>query len=142
MPIFTVQASGSTAVAKNHPNTNYSNLAQYKLFVDPFTGEAGNVKQGDNIYIKFPVPGDAYKFKRVTKVTLTIYAQPTKESETGYKQIWAYVDGLASPLDVSTVTYVTRPSVYRQSISQHADGYWSTLNEIIQLSADYKPYSE
>lgn len=142
MPIFTVQASGSTAVAKNHPNTNYSNLAQYKLFVDPFTGEAGNVKQGDNIYIKFPVPGDAYKFKRVTKVTLTIYAQPTKESETGYKQIWAYVDGLASPLDVSTVTYVTRPSVYRQSISQHADGYWSTLNEIIQLSADYTPYSE
>lgn len=142
MPIFTVQASGSTAVAKNHPNTNYSNLAQYKLFVDPFTGEAGNVKQGDNIYIKFPVPGDAYKFKRVTKVTLTIYAQPTKESETGYKQIWAYVDGLASPLDVSTVTYVTRPSVYRQSVSQHADGYWSTLNEIIQLSADYTPYSE
>lgn len=142
MPIFTVQASGSTAVAKNHPNTNYSNLAQYKLFADPFTGEAGNVKQGDNIYIKFPVPGDAYKFKRVTKVTLTIYAQPTKESETGYKQIWAYVNGLASPLDVSTVTYVTRPSVYRQSISQHADGYWSTLNEIIQLSADYTPYSE
>lgn len=142
MATFTVPASGSTAVAKNHPNTNYSNLAQYKLFVDPFTGEAGNVKQGDNIYIKFPVPGDAYKFKRVTKVTLTIYAQPTKESETGYKQIWAYVDGLASPLDVSTVTYVTRPSVYRQSISQHADGYWSTLNEIIQLSADYTPYSE
>lgn len=142
MPIFTVQASGSTAVAKNHPNTNYSNLAQYKLFADPFTGEAGNVKQGDNIYIKFPVPGDAYKFKRVTKVTLTIYAQPTKESETGYKQIWAYVNGLASPLDVSTVTYVTRPSVYRQSLSQHADGYWSTLNEIIQLSADYTPYSE
>ena len=142
MPIFTVQASGSTAVAKNHPNTNYSNLAQYKLFADPFTGEAGNVKQGDNIYIKFPVPGDAYKFKRVTKVTLTIYAQPTKESETGYKQIWAYVNGLASPLDVSTGTYVTRPSVYRQSLSQHADGYWSTLNEIIQLSADYTPYSE
>lgn len=142
MPIFTVQASGSTAVAKNHPNTNYSNLAQYKLFADPFTGEAGNVKQGDNIYIKFPVPGDAYKFKRVTKVTLTIYAQPTKESETGYKQIWAYVNGLASPLDVSTVTYVTRPSVYRQSLSQHADGYWYTLNEIIQLSADYTPYSE
>lgn len=142
MATFTVPASGSTAVAKNHPNTNYSNLAQYKLFVDPFTGEEGNVKQGDNIYIKFPVPGDAYKFKRVTKVTLTIYAQPTKESETGYKQIWAYVNGLASPLDVSTVTYVTRPSVYRQSISQHADGYWSTLNEIIQLSADYTPYSE
>ena len=75
-------------------------------------------------------------------MTLTIYAQPTEESETGYKQIWAYVSGLASPLDVSTVTYATRPSAYRQSISLHADGYWSTLNEIIQLSADYKPYSE
>lgn len=142
MPIFTVQASGSTAVAKNHPNTNYSNLAQYKLFEEPFTGTKGDVNNGDNIYIKFPTPGDAYKFKRVTNVTLTIYAQPTEESETGYKQIWAYVNGLASPLDVSTVTYATRPSAYRQSISLHADGYWSTLNEIIQLSADYKPYSE
>ena len=142
MPIFTVQASGSTAVAKNHPNTNYSNLAQYKLFAEPFTGTKGDVNNGDNIYIKFPTPGDAYKFKRVTNVTLTIYAQPTEESETGYKQIWAYVSGLASPLDVSTVTYATRPSAYRQSISLHADGYWSTLNEIIQLSADYKPYSE
>lgn len=142
MPIFTVQASGSTAVAKNHPNTNYSNLAQYKLFAEPFTGTKGDVNNGDNIYIKFPTPGDAYKFKRVTNVTLTIYAQPTEESETGYKQIWAYVNGLASPLDVSTVTYATRPSAYRQSISLHADGYWSTLNEIIQLSADYKPYSE
>ena len=142
MPTFTVQASGSTAVAKNHPNTNYSNLAQYKLFAEPFTGTKGDVNNGDNIYIKFPTPGDAYKFKRVTNVTLTIYAQPTEESETGYKQIWAYVNGLASPLDVSTVTYATRPSAYRQSISLHADGYWSTLNEIIQLSADYKPYSE
>lgn len=142
MPTFTVQASGSTAVAVSHPNTNYSDLAQYKLFAEPFTGTKGDVNNGDNIYIKFPTPGDAYKFKRVTNVTLTIYAQPTEESETGYKQIWAYVNGLASPLDVSTVTYVTRPSAYRQSISLHADGYWSTLNEIIQLSADYKPYSE
>lgn len=142
MATFTVPASGSTAVAKNHPNTNYSDLAQYKLFAEPFTGTRGDVNNGDNIYIKFPTPGDAYKFKRVTNVTLTIYAQPTKESETGYKQIWAYVNGLASPLDVSTVTYVTRPSAYRQSISLHADGYWSTLNEIIQLSADYKPYNE
>lgn len=142
MPIFTVQASGSTAVAKNHPNTNYSNLAHYKLFAEPFTGTIGDVNNGDNIYIKFPTPGDAYKFKRVTKVTLTIYAQPTKESETGYKQIWAYVNGLASPLDVSTVTYVTRPSAYRKELSQHADGDWSTLNEIIQLSADFRPYSE
>lgn len=142
MATFTVPASGSTAVAKNHPNTNYSDLAQYKLFAEPFTGTRGDVNNGDNIYIKFPTPGDAYKFKRVTNVTLTIYAQPTEESETGYKQIWAYVNGLASPLDVSTVTYVTRPSAYRQSISLHADGYWSTLNEIIQLSADYKPYNE
>lgn len=142
MPIFTVQASGSTAVAKNHPNTNYSNLAQYKLFAEPFTGTRGDVNNGDNIYIKFPTPGDAYKFKRVTNVTLTIYAQPTEESETGYKQIWAYVNGLASPLNVSTVTYATRPSAYKKSLSQHADGNWSTLNEIIQLSADLKPYSE
>lgn len=144
MPTFTVQASGSTAVAVNHPNTNYSDLAQYKLFAEPFTGTRGDVNKGDNIYIKFPTPGDAYKFKRVTKVTLTIYAQPTEESETGYKQIWAYVNGLTSPLDVSTVTYVTRPSVYQQTggLSQHADGDWSTLNEIIQLSADFKPYSE
>lgn len=142
MATFTVQASGSTAVAVSHPNTNYSDLAQYKLFAEPFTGTKGDVNNGDNIYIKFPTPGDAYKFKRVTNVTLTIYAQPTEESETGYKQIWAYVNGLASPLDVSTVTYATRPSAYRQSISLHADGYWSTLNEIIQLSADYKPYSE
>ena len=144
MPTFTVQASGSTAVAVNHPNTNYSDLAQYKLFAEPFTGTRGDVNKGDNIYIKFPTPGDAYKFKRVTKATLTIYAQPTEESETGYKQIWAYVNGLTSPLDVSTVTYVTRPSVYRQTggLSQHADGDWSTLNEIIQLSADFKPYSE
>ena len=144
MPTFTVQASGSTAVAVNHPNTNYSDLAQYKLFAEPFTGTRGDVKKGDNIYIKFPTPGDAYKFKRVTKVTFTIYAQPTKESETGYKQIWAYVHGLTSPLDVSTVTYATRPSVYQQTggLTQHADGDWSTLNEIIQLSADLKPYSE
>ena len=144
MPTFTVQASGSTAVAVNHPNTNYSDLAKYKLFAEPFTGTRGDVNKGDNIYIKFPTPGDAYKFKRVTKVTFTIYAQPTEESETGYKQIWAYVKGLTSPLDVSTVTYVTRPSVYQQTggLTQHADGDWSTLNEIIQLSADLKPYSE
>lgn len=144
MATFTVQASGSTAVAVNHPNTNYSDLAQYKLFAEPFTGTRGDVNKGDNIYIKFPTPGDAYKFKRVTKVTFTIYAQPTKESETGYKQIWAYVHGLTSPLDVSTVTYATRPSVYQQTggLTQHADGDWSTLNEIIQLSADLKPYSE
>ena len=137
MPTFTVQASGSTAVAKNHPNTNYSNLTQYKLFADPFTGEAGNVKQGDNIYIKFPVPGDAYKFKRVSKVTLSFYAQPTEDSGNGYKQIWTYVNALKSQFDTSTITYETRPEVSQTytGISEHADGEWTALNEIVQLNA-------
>lgn len=137
MPTFTVQASGSTAVAKNHPNTNYSNLTQYKLFADPFTGEAGNVKQGDNIYIKFPVPGDAYKFKRVNKVTLSFYAQPTEDSGNGYKQIWTYVNALKSQFDTSAITYATRPEVSQTytGISEHADGKWTALNEIVQLNA-------
>ena len=137
MPTFTVQASGSTAVAKNHPNTNYSNLTQYKLFADPFTGEAGNVKQGDNIYIKFPVPGDAYKFKRVSKVTLSFYAQPTEDSGNGYKQIWTYVNALKSQFDTSVITYATRPEVSQTytGISEHADGTWTALNEIVQLNA-------
>lgn len=137
MPTFTVQASGSTAVAKNHPNTNYSNLTQYKLFADPFTGEAGNVKQGDNIYIKFPVPGDAYKFKRVSKVTLSFYAQPTKDSGNGYKQIWTYVNALESQFDTSVITYATRPEISQTytGISEHADGKWTALNEIVQLNA-------
>ena len=137
MPTFTVQASGSTAVAKNHPNTNYSNLTQYKLFADPFTGEAGNVKQGDNIYIKFPVPGDAYKFKRVSKVTLSFYAQPTEDSGNGYKQIWTYVNALESQFDTSVITYATRPEISQTytGISEHADGEWTALNEIVQLNA-------
>lgn len=137
MPTFTVQASGSTAVAKNHPNTNYSNLTQYKLFADPFTGEAGNVKQGDNIYIKFPVPGDAYKFKRVSKVTLSFYAQPTEDSGNGYKQIWTYVNALESQFDTSVITYATRPEISQTytGISEHADGKWTALNEIVQLNA-------
>lgn len=137
MQIFTVQASGSTAVAKNHPNTNYSNLAQYKLFVDPFTGEAGNVKQGDNIYIKFPVPGDAYKFKRVSKVTLSFYAQPTEDSGNGNKQIWTYVNAVESQFDTSVITYATRPEISQTytGISEHADGKWTALNEIVQLNA-------
>ena len=137
MPTFTVQASGSTAVAKNHPNTNYSDLTQYKLFADPFTGEAGNVKQGDNIYIKFPVPGDAYKFKRVSKVTLSFYAQPTEDSGNGYKQIWTYVNALKSQFDTSVITYATRPEVSQTytGISEHADGTWTALNEIVQLNA-------
>lgn len=137
MATFTVQASGSTAVAKNHPNTNYSNLTQYKLFADPFTGEAGNIKQGDNIYIKFPVPGDAYKFKRVSKVTLSFYAQPTEDSGNGYKQIWTYVNALESQFDTSVITYATRPEISQTytGISEHADGEWTALNEIVQLNA-------
>lgn len=137
MPTFTVQASGSTAVAKNYPNTNYSNLTQYKLFADPFTGEAGNIKQGDNIYIKFPVPGDAYKFKRVSKVTLSFYAQPTEDSGNGYKQIWTYVNALESQFDTSVITYATRPEISQTytGISEHADGEWTALNEIVQLNA-------
>lgn len=137
MPTFTVQASGSTAVAKNHPNTNYSNLTQYKLFADPFTGEAGNIKQGDNIYIKFPVPGDAYKFKRVSKVTLSFYAQPTEDSGNGYKQIWTYVNALESQFDTSVITYATRPEISQTytGISEHAGGEWTALNEIVQLNA-------
>ena len=137
MPTFTVQASGSTAVAKNHPNTNYSNLTQYKLFADPFTGEAGNVKQGDNIYIKFPVPGDAYKFKRVSKVTLSFYAQPTEDSGNGNKQIWTYVNAVESQFDTSVITYATRPEISQTytGISEHADGKWTALNEIVQLNA-------
>lgn len=137
MATFTVQASGSTAVSKSHPNTNYSNLTQYKLFADPFTGEAGNVKQGDNIYIKFPVPGDAYKFKRVSKVTLSFYAQPTEDSGNGYKQIWTYVNASKSQFDTSVITYATRPEVSQTytGISEHADGKWTALNEIVQLNA-------
>lgn len=137
MATFTVPASGSTAVAKNYPNTNFSNLTQYKLFADPFTGEAGNVKQGDNIYIKFHVPGDAYKFKRVSKVTLSFYAQPTKDSGNGYKQIWTYVNALESQFDTSVITYATRPEISQTytGISEHADGKWTALNEIVQLNA-------
>lgn len=144
MPTFTVQASGSTAVAKNHPNTNYSDLTQYKFFVEPFTGDAGNIKRGDNVYINFPVPGDTYKFKRVTKVTLAFYAQPTAESDATYKGIWTYVNALASQFDADAMTYATRPEIYQTftGISEQANGNWTALNEIIQLNAvfDLKNY--
>lgn len=144
MPTFTVQASGSTAVAKNHPNTNYSDLTQYKFFVEPFTGDAGNIKRGDNVYINFPVPGDTYKFKRVTKVTLAFYAQPTAESDATYKGIWTYVNALASQFDADAMTYATRPEIYQTftGISEQANGNWTDLNEIIQLNAvfDLKNY--
>lgn len=144
MPTFTVQASGSTAVAKNHPNTNYSDLTQYKFFVEPFTGDAGNINRGDNVYINFPVPGDTYKFKRVTKVTLAFYAQPTAESDATYKEIWTYVNALASQFDADAMTYATRPEIYQTftGISEQANGNWTALNEIIQLNAvfDLKNY--
>lgn len=144
MPTFTVQASGSTAVAKNHPNTNYSDLTQYKFFVEPFTGDAGNIKRGDNVYINFPVPGDTYKFKRVTKVTLAFYAQPTAESDATYKGIWTYVNALASQFDADAMTYATRPEIYQTftGVSEQANGNWTALNEIIQLNAvfDLKNY--
>lgn len=144
MPTFTVQASGSTAVAKNHPNTNYSDLTQYKFFVEPFTGDAGNIKRGDNVYINFPVPGDTYKFKRVTKVTLAFYAQPTAESDATYKEIWTYVNALASQFDADAMTYATRPEIYQTftGVSEQANGNWTALNEIIQLNAvfDLKNY--
>lgn len=144
MPTFTVQASGSTAVAKSHPNTNYSDLTQYKFFVEPFTGDAGNIKRGDNVYINFPVPGDTYKFKRVTKVTLAFYAQPTAESDATYKGIWTYVNALASQFDADAMTYATRPEIYQTftGISEQANGNWTDLNEIIQLNAvfDLKNY--
>nr|DAN72414.1 MAG TPA: Oligo alginate lyase [Caudoviricetes sp.] len=144
MPTFTVQASGSTAVAKNHPNTNYSDLTQYKFFVEPFTGDAGNIKRGDNVYINFPVPGDTYKFKRVTKVTLAFYAQPTAESDATYKGIWTYVNALASQFDADAMTYATRPEIYQTftGVSEQANGNWTDLNEIIQLNAvfDLKNY--
>lgn len=144
MPAFTVQASGSTAVAKNHPNTNYSDLTQYKFFVEPFTGDAGNIKRGDNVYINFPVPGDTYKFKRVTKVTLAFYAQPTAESDATYKGIWTYVNALASQFDADAMTYATRPEIYQTftGVSEQANGNWTALNEIIQLNAvfDLKNY--
>jgi hypothetical protein len=83
------------------------------------------------------VPGDAYKFKRVSKVTLSFYAQPTEDSGNGYKQIWTYVNALESQFDTSVITYATRPEISQTytGISEHADGEWTALNEIVQLNA-------
>lgn len=78
MATFTVPASGSTAVAKNYPNTNFSDLTQYKLFVEPFTNHSGTFGGWDNILLKFGEPAAAYKYKRITKVKLVVYAMPTK----------------------------------------------------------------
>lgn len=133
MPTFTVQASGSTAVAKNHPNTNYSDLTQYKLYVEPFTNHSGSYDGWDNILLKFGEPAAAYKYKRVTMVRLVIYAMPTAGilGSWGSAYIAAYGKGLAEPLDTSTVTYATQPKLYG-----NGDGVgsarWSELNQVVQ----------
>lgn len=133
MATFTVQASGSTAVAKNHPNTNYSDLTQYKLFVDPFTNRDGTYDGWDNILLKFGEPAAAYKYKRVTMVRLVIYAMPTAGilGSWGSAYIAAYGQGLAEPIDTSTVTYATQPKLYG-----NGDGVgsarWSELNQVVQ----------
>lgn len=133
MPTFTVQASGSTAVAKNHPNTNYSNLTQYKLYVEPFTNYSGSYDGWDNILLKFGEPAAAYKYKRVTMVRLVIYAMPTAGNlgSGDYAYIAAYGQGLAEPLDTSTVTYATQPKLYGNG---DGAGYarWSELNQVVQ----------
>ena len=133
MPTFTVQASGSTAVAKNHPNTNYSDLTQYKLYVEPFTNYSGSYDGWDNILLKFGEPAAAYKYKRVTMVRLVIYAMPTAGNlgSGDYAYIAAYGQGLAEPLDTSTVTYATQPKLYGNG---DGAGYarWSELNQVVQ----------
>lgn len=133
MPTFTVQASGSTAVAKNHPNTNYSDLTQYKLYVEPFTNYSGSYDGWDNILLKFGEPAAAYKYKRVTMVRLVIYAMPTAGNlgSGDYAYIAAYGQGLADPLDTSTVTYATQPKLYGNG---DGAGYarWSELNQVVQ----------
>ena len=133
MPTFTVQASGSTAVAKNHPNTNYSDLTQYKLYVEPFTNHSGSYDGWDNILLKFGEPAAAYKYKRVTMVRLVIYAMPTAGilGSWGSAYIAAYGQGLAEPLDTSTVTYATQPKLYGNG-DGGGSARWSELNQVVQ----------
>lgn len=133
MPTFTVQASGSTAVAKNHPNTNYSDLTQYKLYVEPFTNHSGTYDGWDNILLKFGEPAAAYKYKRVTMVRLVIYAMPTAGilGSWGSAYIAAYGQGLAEPLDTSTVTYATQPKLYGDGDGV-GSARWSELNQVVQ----------
>ena len=133
MPTFTVQASGSTAVAKNHPNTNYSNLTQYKLFVEPFTNHEGTSDGWDNILLKFGEPAAAYKYKRVTMVRLVIYAMPTAGvlGSWGSAYIAARGQGLAEPLDTSTVTDATQPKLYGDGDGV-GSARWSELNQVVQ----------
>lgn len=133
MPTFTVQASGSTAVAKNYPNTNYSDLTQYKLYVEPFTNHSGSYDGWDNILLKFGEPAAAYKYKRVTMVRLVIYAMPTAGilGSWGSAYIAAYGQGLAEPLDTSTVTYATQPKLYGNG-DGGGSARWSELNQVVQ----------
>ena len=138
MPTFTVQASGSTAVAKNYPNTNYSDLTQYKLYVEPFTNHTGTFGGWDNILLKFGEPAAAYKYKRITKVKLVIYAMPTKGilGSWGAAYISAYALGLKEPLDVSTATYATQPQQLNDG-STSGSASWNELNEVVQAQVTF-----
>ena len=138
MATFTVPASGSTAVAKNHPNTNYSNLTQYKLFVEPFTNNSGTFGGWDNILLKFGEPAAAYKYKRITKVKLVLYAMPTKGilGSWGAAYISAYALGLKEPLDVSTATYATQPQQLKDG-STSGSASWNELNKVVQAQVTF-----
>ena len=138
MATFTVQASGSTAVAKNYPNTNYSDLTQYKLFVEPFTNHSGTFGGWDNILLKFGEPAAAYKYKRITKVKLVIYAMPTKGilGSWGAAYISAYALGLKEPLDVSTATYATQPQQLKDG-STSGSASWNELNKVVQAQVTF-----
>lgn len=138
MATFTVPASGSTAVAKNHPNTNYSNLTQYKLFVEPFTNNSGTFGGWDNILLKFGEPAAAYKYKRITKVKLVLYAMPTKGilGSWGAAYISAYALGLKEPLDVSTATYATQPQQLKDG-STSGLASWNELNKVVQAQVTF-----
>lgn len=135
MTIFTVQASGSTAVARNYPNTNYSDLTQYKLFAEPFTNKSGAYAEMDNILLKFGEPESEYKYKRITRARLVIYAMPTagiSESWGSAYYIAAHEYGLQTPLDTNTVTYATKPKPNQRGGSGESTE-WSELNQIVQV---------
>lgn len=138
MATFTVPASGSTAVAKNYPNTNFSDLTQYKLFVEPFTNHSGTFGGWDNILLKFGEPAAAYKYKRITKVKLVLYAMPTKGilGSWGAAYISAYALGLKEPLDVSTATYATQPQQLKDG-STSGSASWNELNKVVQAQVTF-----
>ena len=136
MATFTVQASESTAVAKNHPNTNYSQLSEYKLFTEPFTNNAGKYDTWDNILLRFDAPAEAYKYKRITKVRLAIYAKPTAGTlgSWGSAYIKSYALGLEDPLDAAAATYASQPKPFTGSYAS-GSAAWSELNKIVQAEA-------